>query len=845
MKITPLPTLLDVNPLITSNWYGNAVTKWNDDTFSTRFDHRFSANDVFYARYSKNDMLYDTPFSGDVPALTNDANRNAYTTPAQSLATSYVHIFSPTVYNELLVSVFRQAFFQTSNPTNPVDYAAQLGLPNPYGGKQWPDILSIGLNGSAWRTVYPNADHSTFYQINDNLTKIVGKHQFTAGVHARRDLVNYLPQQERAAGQVTPVANWTALWNPAGSATSPSATANTGNTIASAYLGLENYQAETVHKYFYERQNQFALYFQDNWKITSRLSLNLGVRWEAWPAMHEKYNNTVGFDPATNALVLTQAPTAYDSLVPGFSTNVATMQTLGVKFETYQQAGLPQSLQYGNWKDFSPRVGFAYRVTGGNRPLVFRAGFSISYYPPPMYNSLEQIRASEPYLTYPLYSPDSSGYYVDGAPGYSLRSVPTYIAGKNTTNIFQNAGISGLTAGSMTVTFLQPHTPDSQVYDGNITLEKQILRKTTVRASWVANHNSNVDIFRNLNPQMPSYVWAVVNKTPYPSAAGTSRPISNILGNITEVTHDGYSNYSGIHAELEHRFSQGYSYRIFFVNNNSYSLGSVNAQGTSTTLYPASYYLPNQVQGLDQNQLDRLTNYARNTTFPHKQISWNWVAQIPVGRGKFLLKNASPWLDKVVGGWQISGLGTWSTTWWSLQSGQFPTGAPLQIYGHKFHIQDCRSGACLSGYLYSNGGWINPAQINSVNAAGQCTGICGIPADYKSYSAPLVTDPTSPYFGGNTVTLPLSNGTNYIGSYGGLLPLANQYFQTPGLWTLSAALFKEVNIRERLRMRFQWDVANPTNSPEEPQAPNANGLIYSYTSGQSARTMQFSLRMLW
>ena len=178
MKITPLPTQPDVNPLVASNWFGNAVTRVSDDTVSARVDQHFSASDFFYARFSKNRMLNDTPFSGDVPALTNDTNRNAYTTPAQSLATSYTHIVSPTLFNELLVSVFRQAFYQTSNPAAPVNYAAQLGLPNPYNGMQWPDILSIGLTGSAWRTVYPNADHSTFYQINDNLTKIKGRHRF-------------------------------------------------------------------------------------------------------------------------------------------------------------------------------------------------------------------------------------------------------------------------------------------------------------------------------------------------------------------------------------------------------------------------------------------------------------------------------------------------------------------------------------------------------------------------------------------------------------------------------------------------------------------------------------------
>lgn len=846
MAITPMPTLPNVNPLIASNWYGNAPTRWNDDTFATRFDHRFSSNDTMYLRYSKNDMIVDSPLgSGYVPLLTNDANRNAYTSPAQSVATSYVHIFSPTMFNELLVSVFRQAFYQSSNPGSPVNYAAKLGLPNPYNGYQFPAILSTGLSGTQYQTVYPNADHSTFYQIDDNVTKIIGKHQLLAGFHGRRDLVNYLPQQERAAGQVSPVANWTALWNPAGSASSPSATANTGNLLASFYLGQDYYEAETVHKYFYERQNQVALYFQDNWKVNNRLSLNLGVRWEAWPAMREKYNNTIGFDLKTNSIVLTQAATDYDKQVPGFSANVAAMQALGAKFETYQQAGLPQTLVYGNWKDFSPRLGMALRLTGGNRPLVLRSGFSIAYYPLQIYSQLEQLRAGGPYYALPYYNPDASGYWVDGAPGYSLRSTPSYVAGRNTTNVFQGTNLAGLTVGNLNTTFINPHSPDSRVYDGNITLEKQVFDKTTLRVAWVANHNSNVDVYRQLNPQTPTYVWDTVTQTPYPGSAGASRPLSAIWGNIQEVTHDAYSNYSGIHVEAVHRFSKGYSFRAFWVNNNSYSLGAINSQGTSATLYPDSYYLPSQTRGLSQNQLDRLINYTRNTTFPHHQFTWNWVAQIPVGRGKWLLPNAGRLLDSVVGGWQISGLGTWTTTWWSLQSSQFPTGAKLQVYGHQYRVQDCRSGACLSAFLYSNAGWINPAQINSHDAGGNCNGICGVPSGYQSYSAPLVTDPASPYFGTNTVTVPLSNGANYIGSWGGINPLINQYFESPGLWTLSASLFKEVQIREQVKMRLQWDVSNPTNSPEYSNAPNANGLIYTYTSGQAARAMQFTLRLLW
>jgi hypothetical protein len=210
------------------------------------------------------------------------------------------------------------------------------------------------------------------------------------------------------------------------------------------------------------------------------------------------------------------------------------------------------------------------------------------------------------------------------------------------------------------------------------------------------------------------------------------------------------------------------------------------------------------------------------------------------------------WLDAAVGGGQISGYGTWATTWYALPSTQFPTGNGFEVYGSEVPVEDCRSGRCLSAYLYYNG-YINPAQINSVDAKGVPNGIKGVPVGYKPafqnlipYPAtPIANDPNAAFYGTNTVYVPLKDGTTWRGAFGGLLPLQNQFRETPGLWTLSSALFKAFRFGEKMRMRIQWDLFNPTNSPQEPQTPNAQGLIYTYQSGVAARSMQFSARLLW
>ena len=847
MKLTPQPTLSNVNPLLASNWFGNAATIQHDWTSATRIDHRFSERDIVYGRYSKNYILSDTPFSGAIPLSQNSANRSAYTAPAQSFALSWVHTISPSLFNEMLATVYRQAFYQNSDPTTDVDWDAQLGLPNPLGAKQWPDILSLGLNGTLYRTVYPNADKSTFYQVDDNVTKIAGRHQLLFGAHFRRDLINYLPQQEQSAGLTQPVANWTAAWDPTGTLASPRVLPQTGSPIASSYLGQMMYGYKTTHGYFYERENQYALYFQDNYKITRRLTLNLGLRWSAWPAMHEKYDNISGFDIARKAIVLTQPFDEYYKHNPSMAPGIAKLQSLGVKFIDYKQAGVPKTLINSNWRDFAPRAGFAYRTTGGNRPLVIRGGYSLTYFPVVMQSQLEKMRAAIPFVSNPIYSPDSAGFSPDGSLGYSLRNVPAYVAGQNTKDVLSSAaGVSGLTAGALTGSLMDPKNPDTRVHDWNIAIEKEVMTRTLARVAWVGNHTSYLDGYRSLNPQASSYAWAVNTGTAFPSAGGASRPYDALYGDIIETGKYGYSNYSGLQLELKRRHRNGFSYQVFYVVSNAFSLTDGSNQSTITTFLPAASYLNSQVSGLSQEQLDRLTNYKRDITIPKQRLSWNWVADIPVGRGKKLAGGMNKRLDMAVGGWQLAGYGSWNTTWFTLPADQFPTGNKLEIYGKKYPVQDCRSGRCLSAFLYYNG-YINPAQINSPN------GIMGVPADYKPAfqnlipfpSTPIANDPNAPYYGSNTQFIPLKDGTTYRGSYGGLFPMQNQYRESPGLYTLSASLFRSFAIKERFKVRFQWDVFNPFNAPQEPQTVNTQGLLYTYQNGTAARNMQFSLRLLW
>ena len=149
----------------------------------------------------------------------------------------------------------------------------------------------------------------------------------------------------------------------------------------------------------------------------------------------------------------------------------------------------------------------------------------------------------------------------------------------------------------------------------------------------------------------------------------------------------------------------------------------------------------------------RLLLYERDTTVPQHEIRWNWIGDLPFGKGKAIGRNSNKFLNAVIGGWQISGLGRWKTNWFALPTSIWPTGVPVEYYGHKYPIEDCRSGVCRPGYLMWNG-YIPAHQINSTDPkTGKPNGVMGVPsitshprssvARSRHHEPQRATDPTS------------------------------------------------------------------------------------------------------
>jgi hypothetical protein len=852
--ITPMPTN-GFNPMLQENWIG-PVPGWQRSwTTTTRIDHRFTDKDQFYARYTQGNYTNFSQFYSQ-PMLNNVAGTTKTLAPNKNLALSWVRSFSPTFFNELLVSGARQTWWKgTGDPT--VKYADQLGLPNPLDVVGWPGLYNGGLNGVYYfETDNTQAGPQTYAIVDNNATKVHGRHEFQFGFHYRYDQMNLLPDQQQNQGNHSWATGATSLYDPSTSRTNPLAVSFTGDNLANMYLGSMNYSNQFVRGYFYARAKEYALYFQDNYKVTPRLTLNLGLRWEYWPAFSEKNNILTSFNPQTHAVVLGQDLQTLYRLGATVPSIVNRLESLGAKFETWDQAGMDRSLMSSPKRDFGPRLGFAYRVGEGAKSFVMRGGYRISYFHIPARPWVARMRSNAPLNARFRTSLTDASLTADGIPNYGMRSVPTVIAGLNSRNAVSLDTTSGLNRGSAGMSYFANNQPDSRVQDWNFTLEKEIMENTVVRAGYIGNRSSNLEQFYMYNNPTPDYIWFATTGEQLPTgefSAVARRPFNNVVyGSIEEYRMSGWGNYHGAQLELERRYSKGYGFQLFYVVGNNLAAGGQSWSGTSV-IPTTNQFLPGAVP-TDLDERNKFLNYQRDTTVPKHRVRWNWIVDLPFGRGKPLAGNAGGLLNRVVGGWQVAGMGSLSSTYFSLPTGIYPNGNPIETYGYKYPIQDCTSGTCYPGYLWFNG-YIPANRINSTDpVTGKPNGIMGVPANYKPAGEPLIpwpavpnnSDPVAPFYGTNTVWVPLKNGTLQRTTYNdGLHPWRQQYLPSVRRWGLDASLFKTIPINEQFMVRFNADFFNVFNNPGNPSGVGSTGIISTRSSGQDPRVMQLTLRLTW
>lgn len=859
-SITPLPTLANVNPLIAPNWFGPLFKNQNQYTFTTKVDERLTDRDQLSFRYTHSPstlLIAGNALTNSPPTLDGKANIGGDFGSNDSGVANWTHTFSPTFFSESLVTVSRD--FRGREPgTGTEEITSTLGLPNPFKGIGFPRVDSDGFGYSFDSGVNPCQIWTWVYNFNQNFTKVVGRHTLQFGARLRLERYHELEDQQVQQGEVSFGPYASGIVDPS-AGNSFTALPYSGHAAADFFMGVDGTYTNRFNRSAYPYSNwETAAFLQDDFKVNARLTLNLGLRYEYINPVQVTDHSIVGFDVANHKVVLGTSLDQLAKLGDVLPSVVAAYQSLGVQFETAKQAGLPSSLLFANRFNFDPRVGLAYRVTTGNRPLVVRGGYSIFQFGQPLRFFSGYGSNSLPQLGLLNVSPDNPSTSPDGMQNYLLRAAPSVVAGANSSGIIDQSQATGIAPGTGGVYFMDPHHPSPRAQEWNVTFEKELMGNTALNLGYVGTHGSNLGTYNSFNDPTPPYIWYSTTGNQLPTGVyadvATNPYDQHVYGTMQQYQNIGWSNTQSFKVELEHRYSKGYAYQLFYVMSNSLTAGGTSWYGD--TLLGTNQYMPGTVPENAHDRL-RLASYGIDPGVPKHSVRWNWIVDLPIGQNKLIGGKMDRTLDRILGGWQIAGSGIVSSNTYRIPNYNWGPTNKVQIYGTKYPIQDCTSGACYNGYLYWNG-YISPSVLNQKDASGNCVGVCGVPADYKPADPPLITwGQTTPpanmpagtdlsaYWDSNTAWVPLKDGTVAETSYApGLNPMQNVYIQGPFSWNMNASLFKVVPIREKMFLRFNADWFNVFNRPGIPQ-PGDNGVIDMNISANRPRLLQLSMRLTW
>jgi hypothetical protein len=560
-----------------ANNYAVTPPSRNDNwQYLGRMDQNFGANDRAFFRFGQY-----SPNNNAAVAIPNKANNQTAGgwTDTQAVL-SETHIFSAA-----LVSDFRFGWVQEDNySTVPGGPAPELGLKG-VNLSTFPTVSvsqMIQLGASA-----PNHDRDRSWVFNEGLTFERGRHTVKFGGDFRRQMYdNYSPG--KLSGSYSFGNTFTT--------SSPNDT-KSGFALADLLLGMPASTSFNINDYTYRLNIDSAgAFVQDDFKISRRLTLNLGLRWEFDGPYSEANNQFASFSP---------------SLVNHITGNLGDVQFAG-------RNGAPHHFSPNVYRDFLPRLGFAYNALSNT---VIRGGYGIYRLPA---------------IGYSGYGPVSQ--YAQSATFTSLDNnvTPAYVLANGVPPVPYNVDANGnpnipasLTKPTNNVTQLESRarTPYNQTWQ--IGVERQFRGNWLAEVDYVGTRGVKLPIAIPEN-QLPAAEWGV-SSTPQ-----ILRPFPQYL-NVTHLANDGNSFYNALQASLQRRWQNG-------VISFAYTWAKI----TDDVDGPANSSPIQDIYNL------RAEHGIASYDVPHRFVG-NYVYRIPLGRGSKAL-NGVPVVQDVVRGWEISGV---------------------------------------------------------------------------------------------------------------------------------------------------------------------------------------------
>jgi len=495
-----------------NNFLANSHLELSRNIVVGKLDHSFNDNDRVSARYYINDAFTGNAGSYGIPV--SDPLATNTDVRIQSFLATHLHTFSPTLLNNFQVSFMQRKFLQT-RPGSGENDAAKIGLtgvsPAAFPTLNVTGYALLGSQGIANSSIARIQSPIRDTQIQDAVSKFSGKHAFKAGVEYRFGSNNESNDLSSSGNLI-----FNRLYTD-----QPGQSGSTGDGFASFLLGAANSASFNKTDVITSHAAYWAAYFQDDYRLTDRLTINAGLRWELETPRWVEGNKLNAFDPnAINPV----------SGTPGVVTFAG-------------RNGVPRNSFDANYHNFGPRLGLAYSTKSG---LVIRAGAGI-FFGPNVSNSITTSATlgfsdNVSYVT----SQAETSYALLLANGYAAYTRPS----------IDTAGFGAVPLGQRVTTavqFFDRHRPTPRSYQYNVDLQKEVAKNLLLEAGYIGNVSHHLTANDLTIDQLPASEFG-------PGNTQLLRPFAQ-FSNVTSLNPAiGNSTYHAAFVKAERRFRGGLSF---------------------------------------------------------------------------------------------------------------------------------------------------------------------------------------------------------------------------------------------------------------------------------------------
>jgi hypothetical protein len=765
LSLYPNPNTNGAN--LYNNFIVNLPTHQNTIQWDQRLDWNPSSKDQAYFRYSyEHQLTTNTPPLG--PILDGTGYGGTHDTNlAQNGLISETHFFSPTLTNEFRFG-YNWGVFAFLQPNANVDLAPTLGLggiPFSHNEGGLPLFIIYGLSNSGSQGT--SNESQNVYQILDNVSKTVGRHSIRAGFtfQAIRFFYRYAPSSlgnYYFTGVLT---------------SAPAVNAPTGSGIADFLLDQIDTSALSTAPNVNDAQWYRAGYVQDDWKVSDKLTVNLGVRYDYYQPYKENSGSQFNFIPSSlgvgtgsgTLLLPRKAQTSVD--LGARFTSLLLKDNVNVAYTDNDRLVNAQKL------NFAPRIGVSYRL---NTKSVLRAGYGI------FYGGLESQGGTNLGDNFPF-----RGQVNVVRPSCALNNCPssgiTLESGESaalSAGFLNSVNLPGLHAEDFNI-----KTPYTENY--SLSLQYQVQPSLAATVSYVGNESHHLSTY--FDPQ------SLQELLPNGTAGQQFQPFPD-LGGIGTIHYGGLSSYSSLQSKLEKRYSHGLSFLATYTWAHALDDTSSSGGLSSGIGYRNPVLIPIR-QEFTNSSYDVRNRFTINGNY-----------ELPIGKGHAFL-NRSGLLNEIAGGWSTSAT-------WVAQTGQ-----PFSVGPNTPGPTGGGVRAIKAGDPFKPG-IADPSEISPDQVAN-----CNLPTRTRShyFNNCQFIDPLS----GASITTPITGTAAALQYLGGK---ANVIYG-PGYQRANMSLFKSFTTFHEQSIQFRADAFNVFNSPSLSN-PNGTSVGGGQTNIQGTRFLQ-------